>query len=282
MNFNYNDVNFLSMKNINNNIKILREKKNKSFSTFYSSYMKNLNNNEENISYYFFNDNNEKNESNLLKNNKNEKKYKSCSSIFSYDSDNKNDSNQNKNNDKNLLIKFFLKKNLSQNKNKILDKILNNKKSTSIIFDKNESIKFNNYLFGKIFRNIFREKTKVLNNKYNLLYSENEEQYNTTLKKRNKYPILNENYSKNRINLIKKKINFMKGISDFSFPKIILNKLSLENKLYNELKKNKSLIKNKKKFIIPYLQKDKEIYNNNLLQTMKLQKSLIIKKQIFI
>ena len=181
------------------------------------------------------------------------------------------------------MIKFFLRKKLSQNKNKILDKIINNKKSTSIIFDKNESIKFNNYLFGKIFRNIFPEKTKVLNNKYNLLYSENEEQYNTTLKKRNKYPILNENYSKNRINIIKKKINFMKGISDFSFPKIISNKLSLESKLFNELKKNKSPInEKKKKFIIPYLQKDKEIYNNNLLQTMKLQKSLIIKKQIFI
>ena len=282
MNFNYNDVNFLSMKNINNNIKILKEKKNKSFSTFYSS---NIKNNKENISYYFFNDNNEKNESNLLKINKNEKKYKSCSSIFSYDSDDKNNFNQNKkNNNNNLLIKFFLKKKLSQNKNKILNKKLDNKKSTSIIFDKNESIKFNNYLFGKIFRNIFREKTKVLNNKYNLLYSENEEQYNTTLKKRkNKYPILNENYSKNRINIIKTKINFMKGISDFSFPKIILKKLSLENKLYNELKKNKSLNnKKKKKFIIPYLQKDKEIYNNNLLQTMKLQKSLIIKKHIFI
>ena len=278
MNFNYNDVNFLSMKNINNNIKILKEKKNKSFSTFYSS---NIKNNKENISYYFFNDN----ESNLLKTNKNEKKYKSCSSIFSYDSDDKNNFNQNKkNNNNNLLIKIFLKKKLSQNKNKILNKKLDNKKSTSIIFDKNESIKFNNYLFGKIFRNNFREKTKVLNNKYNLLYSENEEQYNTTLKKRkNKYPILNENYSKNRINIIKTKINFMKGISDFSFPKIILKKLSLENKLYNELKKNKSLDnKNKKKFIIPYLQKDKEIYNNNLLQTMKLQKSLIIKKHIFI
>ena len=282
MKFNYNDVNFLSMKNINNNIKILKEKKNKSFSTFYSS---NIKNNKENISYYFFNDNNEKNESNLLKINKNEKKYKSCSSIFSYDSDDKNNFNQNKkNNNNNLLIKIFLKQKLSQNKNKILNKKLDNKKSTSIIFDKNESIKFNNYLFGKIFRNNFREKTKVLNNKYNLLYSENEEQYNTTLKKRkNKYPILNENYSKNRINIIKTKINFMKGISDFSFPKIILKKLSLENKLYNELKKNKSLKnKNKKKFIIPYLQKDKEIYNNNLLQTMKLQKSLIIKKHIFI
>ena len=281
MNFNYNNVNFLSMKKINKNLKELREKNNNSFSTYYSFCLKNPNNNMGNISYYFCNDNKEKNETNLLKN-KNEKKYKSCSSIF--DNNNNNNSIQNKfNNNNNLFIKNFFKKKLSQNKNKILN-LLNNKKSTSIILDKNESIKYNNYLFGKIFRNIFRERTKVLNNKYNLLYSENEEQYNTTLKKRkNKYPILNENYSKNRINIIKKKINFMKGISDFSFPKIILNKLSLESKLYNELKKNKSPFnKKRKKFILPYLQKDKEINDINLLQTMKLQKSLTIKKQKFL
>jgi len=278
MNFNYNNVNFLSMKKINSNLKELKEKTNNSFSTYYSFCLKKPNNNMGNISYYFCYDNKEKNETNLL-NNKNEKKYKSCSSIF--------DNNKSKNSEHNKYNKNFnlliYKKKLSENKNKILN-ILKNKKSTSIISDKNELIKYNNYLFGKIFRNIFPEKTKVLNNKYNLLYSENEEQYNSTLKKRkNKFPILNENYSKNRIDIIKKKINFMKGISDFSFPKIISNKLSLESKLFNELKKNKSPInEKKKKFIIPYLQKDIEINNINLLQTIRLQKSLTIKKQIFI
>ncbi len=108
-------------------------------------------------------------------------------------------------------------------------------------------------------RDIFKPKSKVVvDNKLNLKYAENEEQYKQMIKRENKIlmqkglPIKIKNVSpfiNIKLNDAKDRLRFMKGIIDFSYPGFVLKKIKVMTKyLADEKTKSKS---NKKEFFSP-------------------------------
>ena len=157
----------------------------------------------------------------------------------------------------------------------------NNEIKSKFNFSKIEQKRFENFLYRKIFLKRFKERDKSFNNRLNLLYSENLSQYEKLLTKRNEYkhlkgngifiPSIYEGYSINKVNEIKDKINFMKGVVDFTFPEIILFKIHFEN----HSTKAKQLIRNKS-YKLPFEQKDEILKHMNMNKTLKLSKSFNI------
>ena len=98
------------------------------------------------------------------------------------------------------------------------------------------------YLYKKIFcynKEKKKRKGNYVDNKLNLFYSENEDQYNQKINKINKY-LLNhgksikhlvapDNTKLNKEELIKK-VKFMKNIVDYIYPNMVLSKVKEENK----------------------------------------------------
>ena len=124
---------------------------------------------------------------------------------------------------------------------------------------------------------MFRPKPRIIDNKLNLLYSEDESQYKLLMEKRSK--IMNERgiflrfegdseRIKERVNDIKTKIKFMKSIMDYSYPNFMLTKLKVLGK---ELQKNKTEEK-----LSPFEEQKNIIKNRNILRTKYLQKNLQI------
>lgn len=122
----------------------------------------------------------------------------------------------------------------------------NKAKSTSdlVSVDLNKKVKDTKkeLIFQKIFPKIYREKTNRIENKFNIIYSENQEQYELNLMKmrlNNKRILgqfehgksINENESQEKIKTIKGKIGFIKGISDYSYPQIVIHKIKEKQKI---------------------------------------------------
>ena len=144
----------------------------------------------------------------------------------------------------------------------------------------NDSKQKNNnldYLYKSIFSKsiLFRPKPLYIDNKLNLLYSENESQYKQLMEKRIK--LANEKgiflrfdadseKIKERVNNIKTKIKFMKSVMDYSYPSFLLTKIKKWGK---ELQKNKTEEK-----LTPFEEQKNKIKDRNILRTNYFQNNI--------
>ena len=205
-----------------------------------------------------------------------------------------------------------LKRNNTENLNaklKIEDKVNNIKdnkyltlKKTSIFFNRfntdsninNESIKNNQeYSPEKLYKIIFKSKhphhkdlKPVIENKYNMKYSENEEQYKFIIEKEYMKSRLKGKrvksknvcpYIKLKLDDAQNKIKFMKDIIDYSYPLFVLSKIKVKQKNLKEMKKQMN--KRYFKFISEKERRLNEIKINNANRTQYLLKSFSIHKQ---
>ena len=190
----------------------------------------------------------------------------------------------------NALSKFnnyFIKSSLSNDKKNLTNTIIqSDDKKNNYNFRNNikgMSKYYINFLYNKIFPKIFIEhnvKYNVVDNKLNIFYAENEVQFKENLVKKNNYlrlrgkPVkkmcINSRYVADKLKDVKRKIGFLKGITDYSFPSIILQKVRSKNKLY-ELNRKK-----KDKFYLPYEEIEREANEFNLIKNEILAKTIQI------
>ena len=103
------------------------------------------------------------------------------------------------------------------------------------------------FLYKKIFYYADKKKKiksdKDLDNKYNILYSENENQYRKNFEKLNeiyrrlgKKKIYNIqlSHSQNKIKGIQERVNFMKKVVDYTYPDMVLAKIKEQDKTIYE------------------------------------------------
>ena len=142
-----------------------------------------------------------------------------------------------------------------------------------------------NFLYNKIFPKFFVEhniKYNVVDNKFNIFYAENERQFKENLIKRNNFlklkgrPVkkmcINTLYVSDKLKDVKRKIGFLKGVTDYSFPSIILQKIKCKNKLYQ-------LNKKKKTFYLPYEEVEKEDDKINQIKNKILSETILIENE---
>ena len=178
-----------------------------------------------------------------------------------------NESKYNNNNVNTLLLKNNLDKNNNDNNNK----------------SEGMSKYYINFLYNQIFPKFFFErhdKYNVVDNKLNIYYAENDAQFRENLSKKNKKLrsrgkkekklIINRDYVSNKLLEIKRKIGFVKGVSDYSIPSIILQKIKYNNKQL-QLRKGKM-----KEFLLPFEEIEKEINRVDKLKTKILSETLSI------
>jgi hypothetical protein len=163
----------------------------------------------------------------------------------------------------------------SSNKNNI--KLPKTSKESSLSRDFGQKNNNLEYLYRNIFSNaiLFKPKPRYIDNKLNLVYSENESQYKLLIEKRSK--LMNERgiflkfdedskKIKKRVNDIKDKIKFMKSIMDYSYPTFMITKIKAWGR---QLQKNKTEEK-----LTPFEEQKNIIKNRNILRTKYLQKNL--------
>ena len=117
--------------------------------------------------------------------------------------------------------------------------------SNNNAFMKTHSADINDY-YNRVFKMkpLFRKIKPVVDNKLNMRYAENEEQYKKLVEKENKSLLTQgkrvksktpSNYIITKVDDIKTRIRFMKGIIDFSFPGFVLTKIkAIDKKLRKE------------------------------------------------
>ena len=163
------------------------------------------------------------------------------------DTEKTNENNDNENNniktkERNINNRDYLKNGLSK---KASEKYLI--KGTKIISPFCDFAR-DHYLYKKIF--YYSEKKKnlksdsFLDNKLNIIYSENEIQYKQNLIKlneiyrklgRNKIYNLEPSQSENKLRTLKKRVEFMKRIVDYTYPNMVLTKIrEQEKKIYEK------------------------------------------------
>ena len=113
---------------------------------------------------------------------------------------------------------------------------------------KTHNADINDY-YNRVFKMkpLFRKIKPVVDNKLNMRYAENEDQYKKIIEKENKVllsqgkKIKNKNpsnYIVTKVDDLKTRIRFMKGIIDFSFPGFVLTKIkAIDKKLRKENEK---------------------------------------------
>lgn len=142
------------------------------------------------------------------------------------------------------------------------------------------------FLYNKIFPKIFVDHNSdynIIDNKLNLYYAEDKSHFNNKLKMKNQIlmkngkklrkMVLDENYAVNKLNEVKKKIGFIKGVTDYSYPDIILKKSKLKNKLINIKKING------KKFKLPCQLVEEEKNKANEILAKSLSEAILIKNR---
>ena len=104
------------------------------------------------------------------------------------------------------------------------------------------SRRYNEMLYHKIFPKLFVEKTEEIDNKLNILYSENILHFNKQFNQlklnqlRNKKVNFqgmqfNSKQVLNRVDNIKKKLHFFRGVCDYVYPQVVIMKLKEKQKL---------------------------------------------------
>jgi len=169
---------------------------------------------------------------------------------------------------------------LKTEENEILPKIRIHKRKrfniSNIINDNSKSSnninKSVDYTYKSIFPNdnLFKGKTKYIDNKLNLIYCQNESQYKYIMEKRKKLKganIIEEESEKinNRLNNIKTKVKFMKNVIDYSYPSFLLAKVQI-------WKKNMAKNKGEEK-LLPQEKQKNQIKNRNIIMTNYLKKN---------
>ena len=140
-----------------------------------------------------------------------------------------------------------------------------------------------NFLYNKIFPKLFVDHNanyNVIDNKLNLLYAKDERHFNNKLYIKNKIllkegkklrkMVLDQHDAIDKLEEIKKKIGFIKGVTDYSYPDIILQKSKLKYDIIN-LKKKKV-----KKFKLPYQIFEEEKNRDKLNLAKSLSETIII------
>jgi len=135
------------------------------------------------------------------------------------------------------------------------------------------------YIYNNIFSKspLFKPRPHFLDNKLNLIYSENEKQYNLIMARRNK--LMKEKGSilkfdkdsekiKDRVNDIKSKIKFMKSVMDFSYPGLMISKIKSWGKDFQ----NQNCQRNEK--LTPFEEQKMKIRRKNILRTNYLKQNM--------
>ena len=149
------------------------------------------------------------------------------------------------------LMKMFSEEekenNFSKDSNN-LPSLFNNQSLTDLdkrLLEQRKKYEADMEYYKKVFKvkGLFKRKGKTIDNKLNLVYAENEEQYNLKIEKQNEKRLLKglppKNLDKNKIlnaqiNNAKEKIKYMKAISDWAFPGIVVAKIKLVDKKIEE------------------------------------------------
>lgn len=134
----------------------------------------------------------------------------------------------------------------SNDKNKINIRLAHKKIGDNTLL-RPKTLSKNMFLYKKIFYYADKKKKikndKVLDNKYNILYSENENQYRKNFEKLNeiyrrlgKKKIYNIqlSHSQNKIKGIQERVNFMKKVVDYTYPDMVLAKIKEQDKTIYE------------------------------------------------
>lgn len=129
---------------------------------------------------------------------------------------------------------------------------------------RNKSVESN---YNRIVINKFKERKKpLIPNQFNLIYCDNQKQFNLIEKLKNKKRIkegkiifqhIDDKESKEKINYIKDSINKIGGILNYSFPKIFLKRVKLDEKFKKKLLEMQNKNKSKKY--------NKDIIDENLI-----------------
>lgn len=155
------------------------------------------------------------------------------------------------------ILRGINKEKLNMNNYDTIDKnmetlpSLYDSKSKTFNYFKENPLKTDDFYYKSVFKMkpLFRKIRPIVDNKLNMRYSENEEQYKKIIEKEKKLLLAKGKRVKNRnisehinikIDEIKKRIRFMKGIIDFSYPGFVLTKIkSIDKDLkrQNEIKK---------------------------------------------
>ena len=180
------------------------------------------------------------------------------------------------NNKNNNYLSKIKKKYIETDANEFLPKIKTNRKSRNN--NKNNSknnVKINksvDYAYKSIFPNehLYKEKIKIVDNKLNLVYCQNELQYKYIMEKQKKLKGANiiekeSEQIKERVDNIKTKVKFMKNVIDYSYPSFLLAKIQI-------WKKNLEKIKGGEK-LLPQEEQKNEIKNKNIKVTNYLKKN---------
>ena len=130
--------------------------------------------------------------------------------------------------------------------NKINIRLAHKKKGDNTLL-RPKKLSKNMFLYKKIFYYADKKKKikndKDLDNKYNILYSENENQYRKNFEKLNeiyrrlgKKKIYNIqlSHSQNKIKGIQERVNFMKKVVDYTYPDMVLAKIKEQDKTIYE------------------------------------------------
>ena len=139
-------------------------------------------------------------------------------------------------------------------------------------------------LYKRIFYTYFKKpiivKRKGIDNKLNIIYAENEDNFKKKIKKINEQLKKEGKKEKNsvfpnsiqyKLAQIKHKIKFMKKIVDYAYPEMVLTRVREANKI---LEYGRNKIKNS----IPFKSADNKLQNNNKILTKHLAKSFIVSK----
>jgi len=154
-------------------------------------------------------------------------------------------------------------------------KLMNQNNISNDMDQKDQSI------YNNVFTNfpLFKPRPRFLDNKLNLIYCENENQYRLIMARRNK--LMKEKGTilkfekdsekiKDKVNDIKTKIKFMKNIMDFSYPGLMISKIKSWGKDFQN-PNNKS---NEK--LTPFEEQKMQIKRKNILRTNYLKQNMYI------
>ncbi len=122
-------------------------------------------------------------------------------------------------------------------------------KASTFNYFKSDPVESDDFYYKSVFKMkpLFKKIRPVVDNKLNMRYAENEEQYKKIIEKEQKYllsqgkKVKNRNISEHiniKMNDIKNRIRFMKGVIDYTFPGFVLTKIKAIDK---KLKKDNNI-----------------------------------------
>ena len=186
--------------------------------------------------------------------------------------------------DKDISFKRFLGKTyLNSSQKNIINLKIQNIKIKEMTNSKQQQETNINFLYNKIFPKCFVDHNanyNVIDNKLNLFYAEDAAHFKKKLMLKNQIlmkkgkklrkMVLDQKDSTEKLKEVKKTIGFIKGITDYSYPDIVLQKSKLKYNIIN-LKKKKTM-----KFKLPYQKFEEEKNKANLIRAKSLSETILI------